>query len=330
MGREERCCAILDPSGAGHDKPGHPECASRLDQACSGIPPDIPRETAEPAAPEDLLRVHDSRYVQWLRQQCRYIRGPVNLDADTYITPYSYDIALNAAGAAIRAVDRSLEGTHCFALVRPPGHHAEHNRAMGFCLFNNVAIAAAHALTRVARVAIVDWDVHHGNGTQYAFYGTDRVLFCSVHQEDHFPYSGSPGEIGTGPGTGFTINAPLPAGSSIADYAAVFRSLFIPALERFRPQVLLVSAGQDILFDDPLGNMDIRPEDLGTLASLVKSASGCPLALVMEGGYGPSHGSAVSHIFASLASGDRPADVPAPSDRMKMYLDRAGVLHPPL
>jgi acetoin utilization deacetylase AcuC-like enzyme len=327
MGGRGRGSAILDPSGAGHDYPGHPECASRLALACSGIPPDTPRYEAEPATLDDILRVHDPGYAGWIRERCRSITRPWHIDADTYITPRSYEIALNAAGAAIQAVERSLRGEHCFALVRPPGHHAEHNRAMGFCLFDNIAIAAAYALTRISRVAIVDWDVHHGNGTQHAFYGTDRVLFCSVHQEFLFPYSGSPSETGIGAGAGFTINAPLPAGSAIADYAAVFREIFLPAIERFRPEAVLVSAGQDILSDDPLGGMEIRPEDLRVLTSLVKSAGDCSLAFVLEGGYGPSHDRAISCIFAALAGDEPPKTIPEPSGLMRSYIGRLKTLH---
>jgi acetoin utilization deacetylase AcuC-like enzyme len=196
-------------------------------------------------------------------------------------------------------VNRSLGGEHAFALIRPPGHHAERARAMGFCLLNNIAIAAEKALDSVDRVAIVDWDVHHGNGTQHAFYHSNRVLYCSVHQEYHFPYSGAVEEIGTGYGKGYTINAPLGPGSTGADYAEIFTTVFLPALERFRPDAVLVSAGQDILSDDPLGGMNVLPEDLFLLTSLLLRA-GCCLALVLEGGYGPSHGEAISRIFSAF------------------------------
>jgi acetoin utilization deacetylase AcuC-like enzyme len=170
---------------------------------------------------------------------------------------------------------------------------------MGFCLLNNVAIAAEHALKSVDRVAIVDWDVHHGNGTQHAFYKTNRVLYCSTHQEHHFPYSGSVEEVGTGYGKGFTVNAPLEPGCSGADLALVFSEVFLPALDRFRPECILVSAGQDILSDDPLGGMNVVPEDFSVFTSLLLHA-GCPLAFVLEGGYGPSHADAVSRIFSVL------------------------------
>ena len=309
-----RCCAITSPASAGHDNPAHPECNARLLAALRGVPAGTPFLSAGPATEEDVHRVHDPRYTAWLRQRCAAASVPSYLDADTYVTRGSYNAALYAAGAAIMAVERSLDGEHAFALVRPPGHHAEHDRAMGFCLLNNAAIAAAHALGRAGRVAIVDWDVHHGNGSEHAFYGTDRVLYCSVHQGHMFPYTGRIGDTGIGSGAGYTINAPLRAGAGIADYGSVFSEVFVPALARFRPGALIVSAGQDTLYDDPLGGMDLRPEDFTVLTRLLVQAVECPLALVLEGGYGPSHGKAVSGIFSALMSGDGPVPAGAPAD----------------
>jgi acetoin utilization deacetylase AcuC-like enzyme len=297
-----RCTVISDPSSAQHDNPSHPECNARLDNVFAEIPGDIPWRTAGPASLEDVSRVHDLYYLSWLAQRCTATAVLGWLDSDTYITRNSYTVALHAAGAAIEAVERSLDGEHCFALVRPPGHHAEPDRAMGFCLVNNVAVAVKKALMSVDRIAVVDWDVHHGTGTQHAFCGSDRVLYCSVHQEHYFPYTGSIGETGVGSGKGYTINAPLQAGSTIADYGCVFFEVFGPAIERFAPDAVVVSAGQDILFDDPLGMMEIRPQDFEILTHVIAQAAGVPIALVLEGGYGPSHGAAIRHIFSALRS----------------------------
>lgn len=295
-----RRCAIVDLSCAAHDNPHHPESHSRLLNAIGGIPADVPRIAPQPAGDEDVHRIHNPRYTEWLRERCADAVTIANLDSDTYVTPRSYEAALMAAGGSIAAVDRALSGEHAFAFVRPPGHHAEAARAMGFCLLNNPAIAAQKALGQVDRVAIVDWDIHHGNGIQNAFYLSNRVLYCSVHHEHLFPFTGHIDEIGNGTGKGFTINAPIPAASAIADYHAVFSQVFVPAIERFRPDALIVSAGQDILFDDPLGGMGIMPEDFALLTSLLAGSVDSALALVLEGGYSSSHGDAIAAIYRAL------------------------------
>lgn len=296
------CSVVTGDLFAGHDAPGHPESQARLDAALAGVPDDAHRIVPEPATPSDLALVHTKRHIDRIRSFCRECPpGRVCfLDPDTYVTSRSFDAALYAAGAAWQAVERALSGEHCFALVRPPGHHATPDRAMGFCLFNNAAVAAARALREVDRVAVVDWDLHHGNGTQAAFYTSDRVLYCSVHQAGTFPGTGWSDERGAGPGEGYTVNAPLAAGSTGADYALVFREVFLPVLRRFDPGVVAVSAGQDALFDDPLGSIRLRPEDFGALTGMIVDASPAALALVLEGGYGRSHAGAIGAIFAAL------------------------------
>ena len=291
-----------------HDMEAHPESGSRLRVALSGVPANVRWRPPVRATESDLERVHRPQYIRWIRELAR---GACFLDANTYVTGHSFDAASYAAGSTFAAVERTLDGEHLFALVRPPGHHAEPDRAMGFCIFNNAAVAAAKALLSVDRVAILDWDLHHGNGTQKIFYGSDRVLFCSVHEENSFPKTGWVDEIGTGAGRGYTLNAPLAAGSTIADYRYVFHEVFIPAIARFRPDVLIVSAGQDALSDDERGRMNLEPEDYGVLAGMLIDGTDLPLALTLEGGYGPSLGKAIAAIFQAL-SGKRfvPAEKP--------------------
>ena len=306
-----RCSVIFGEEFTRHDLGWHDENSRRLTRALECIPKNYKVRPVEEASYDDLARVHHPRHIRMIEELCGY-GGRRYLDMDTYITEDSYQVALYAAGSAIAATRLALEGEHCFALIRPPGHHAEPDKAMGFCLFNNAAVAAAWALERVDRVAIVDWDLHHGNGTQKIFYSSDRVLFCSIHQQNVFPWSGWIDEIGEGRGRGFNLNAPLPAGGGIGDYALIFSEVFSDALSHFHPDVVIISAGQDPLEDDPKGGMRLTPEDFGLLAALIRDACHQPLALLLEGGYGPSLGDAIACILAVLNEGRTPEipDVP--------------------
>jgi acetoin utilization deacetylase AcuC-like enzyme len=291
------CVAITGDIFSLHDLERHDESAARLKRAQEGIPHGTPILEPVRAAISDIERVHLPEHIHWLKEMSR---GTYFIDTNTYITRHSFDIALCAAGSAIKAVQLALEGTNCFAIVRPPGHHAEENRAMGFCLFNNVAIAAADALETADRVAIVDWDVHHGNGTQEIFYESDRVLYCSVHQYNSFPFTGWVDEVGRGAGKGFNLNAPLLPNSDLHHYVYVFSEVFVPVIQSFRPDVILVSAGEDALSDDPHGMMSLLPGDYGIFAGMLARATECSLALVLEGGYGPSLGASITSIFEGI------------------------------
>jgi acetoin utilization deacetylase AcuC-like enzyme len=243
------------------------------------------------------------------------------LDADTAMSPRSAQAALKAAGAGVQLVERLLDGTasNGFALVRPPGHHAERTHAMGFCLFNNVAVAAEAARQRVDRVLVVDWDVHHGNGTQSAFYGRADVLFMSAHQSPLYPGSGAAREVGSGEGLGYTVNCPLPPGQSDADYGAVFERLFLPVARAFRPELILVSAGFDPHRADPLGGMDVTERGFAAMCSalqdLAREQCQGRLGLLLEGGYDLDGLSGSVHACLEVLTGQRRETFPGHSGR---------------
>ncbi|HEY6213502.1 MAG TPA: histone deacetylase [Vicinamibacterales bacterium] len=273
--------------------PGHPERSERAEVMDvvvdrwreKGTEVVAPRE----ATREQLLRVHDTDYVRRISETAGRAAA---LDPDTYTSPESYEIALLAAGAVVDGVERVMAGSHraAVAVVRPPGHHAERDRAMGFCLFNNIAVGAAHARHLGARkVAIVDYDVHHGNGTQHIFEIDSSVMYISTHQYPYYPGTGAADEVGREAGRGFTVNLPLEAGAIDEDYQHVFDRVVVPVLTQFEPDLILVSAGFDAHANDPLGGMRLTTPAFGAMtAALRRVAEECcrgRLVAVTEGGY---------------------------------------------
>ena len=252
-----------DPVFGEHDAgAGHPERPERLEAVRlglrdAGLDEELVRLAPRAAAPEELLRVHTAAHVARIASGAgRHVR----FDPDTAAGPRSHAAALAAAGAVVDAVERVLDGSlgRAFCAVRPPGHHATPGRPMGFCLLNNVAIGAAAALARgLQRVAILDFDVHHGNGTQEAFWRDPRVLFVSSHQFPYYPGTGALDEAGEGDGRGFTVNLPMPAGLGDGEYRRAYREIVEPIGRTFDPELVLVSAGFDIHRDDPLGGMGV-------------------------------------------------------------------------
>ena len=280
----------------GHTQLGHPEHAGRMDAvlACLAADPltqSIPLHVAQPATEAEALLVHTPEYLDRLATACAL--GGTQLDPDTYSTADSLDAAYHGLGAVLGAVEAVAIGgaQRAFALTRPPGHHALPDASMGFCLFSNVAIAAKRALQHehVERVAVIDFDVHHGNGTQAALYDDPDALFICLHQHDLWPHSGSVKETGTGRGRGATVNLPLPDGTGDATYAAVLDRIVVPLVDDFCPDLLLVSAGFDAHWRDPLAGLRLSLTGFGDIVRrLLDLANGCcdgRIAFALEGGY---------------------------------------------
>ncbi len=289
--------ALSHPCFREHDTgPNHPECADRMDAVEAGLRAGnltarLTWERPEPVSREQLLRIHGVEYVDHLLA----LDGQsARLDPDTVVSPGTLPAALCAAGAAVRGVDAVLSGKfrHAVSLARPPGHHACRDRSMGFCLFNNIAVAAARALNAhgLQKVVILDIDVHHGNGTQEIFYSSSQVTYCSIHQSPWYPGTGALEETGEGMGRGHTINLPLPGGMGDPDYLYSNRELFLPLITKIRPQMVLVSAGFDAHLLDPLADMSVTTAGFGFLYRElfhVLESIDCPSVMVLEGGYAP-------------------------------------------
>jgi acetoin utilization deacetylase AcuC-like enzyme len=285
---------ITDRRFLDHDPgAGHPESPARLEAVLADLArapvAGVTLEAPRFATDAEIEAVHPADY----RSALAGLAGRrARLDADTATSPGSWDAARLAAGAAIEAVLATMTGRarNAFALVRPPGHHALPDQAMGFCLLNNAAIAAEAARRAgAARVLIVDWDVHHGNGTQDIFAAREDVLYMSVHQYPFYPGTGAADEVGIGTGRGATVNCPLPGGQGDGDYGVVFHDLFLPAARAFRPDVVIVSAGFDAHARDPLADMRVSERGFAAmtsaLAQLADETCGGKLALMLEGGY---------------------------------------------
>jgi acetoin utilization deacetylase AcuC-like enzyme len=278
-----------------HDTGDHPERASRIiaidcELERRRLLPERPHIVTSPADDTQILRVHEPSLLEHL--EAAAATNGSWLDSDTVVRADSVDVARMAAGAATNAVDAILAGQidRAFVAARPPGHHATATRAMGFCLLNTVAIAAAHAIAQgLDRVAILDWDVHHGNGTQDIFYGRSDVLFCSIHQSPFYPGTGSRDEIGIGEGVGYTVNVPVPAGTGDTAFLAALREQVMPAIDRFAPQLLLISAGYDAHASDPIGGMSLTDEAFRSAMidaiGLADRHCGGKVLAVLEGGY---------------------------------------------
>lgn len=290
---------VIDDRAYLDHAPGNwPEGPHRLEAiwstlAESGVRDALTYEPPVAATEEDLGLVHTSRHIQRVRSVAE--NGGGYLTLDTVVTAASYRTALLAVGGTMKAVDAVLEGRarRAAALVRPPGHHATPGEGMGFCLFNNVAVAAAHALTRrhLKRVLIVDWDLHHGNGTEAAFYGSREVLFLSCHESPAYPGTGWVTDIGEGEGEGFTVNLPFPPGTGDPVYAEAFETVVKPIARAYRPELILVSCGLDAHFLDPIGRLRLTAAGYGHLAEVVCGLAdelcGGKIVFVLEGGYDP-------------------------------------------
>lgn len=316
-----------------HKPPGyHPENPRRLEVIYGFLEKnwsksfvDIPLRSAKE---DEILLVHSREYYNEVKN---IDETSGHFDADTYYSRNSYKTAMLAAGSVLNTVDAIFRGevANAFTFIRPPGHHAERDRAMGFCIFNNVAIAAKYAQKAhgIERVLIVDWDLHHGNGTQWAFYSDPAVLYFSTHQYPYYPGTGAINECGTGKGEGFNINVPLPAGMGDGDYAEIFKRVLAPVADEFRPEFIIVSAGFDAHKDDPLGGMELTEEGYGLMTQLLMELSDrhahSRLLLVLEGGYNlEGLKNSVAEVLSALQGKQYPVDNIKPQDKVLEIIDR--------
>jgi acetoin utilization deacetylase AcuC-like enzyme len=314
---------LAHPSSLEHDTGGHPEQAARItavERELEGRGWLGYERVQSPAVARDALTaIHPEPYVAAIERACA--AGGGYLDLDTVVSAGSCLAAMHAAGGAVRMVELLVSGDagRAFSAHRPPGHHAERTRAMGFCLFNNVSVAAQYALDRLGleRVMIFDWDVHHGNGTNDIFHSSEQVLFVSIHQSPLYPGTGPASDIGSAAGEGFTVNLPVPPGSGDAVFGSLAEQVVAPLARSFEPQLMLVSAGYDAHRDDPLAECRVTEAGYAAMARLVSrvcSELEVPVGCVLEGGYalGALARSVAATMEALVVPAPAPADAPAP------------------
>ena len=287
---------ISDPFYLKHKNEPHPENPGRLNAIQKNIESskyynNLTLIQPRKATVEDIAKVHGTGYIRSVEDSCR--NGVRNLDADTVISSDSYQAALLSAGAGLEALDKILEGTvgNAFCAVRPPGHHAEQNKAMGFCLFNNVGVIARYAqdVKNIQKIFIFDWDVHHGNGTQHSFYKDSSVYYSSIHQYPFYPGTGGVDETGTGDGLGSNLNLPMRAYSCDADYINAIEHKLIPVIQKFNPDLIIISAGFDAHENDPLAQINLSTDCYGKmtqkLMEIANDVCNGRILSMLEGGY---------------------------------------------